>query len=241
MDVANSLSLSSRALRLELDTLSRLKLPAILHWSGNHFVVLESISGSSVVIHDPARGRRNIKHSELSASFTGVALEFTKVSDFQMVRARIPVHMRDLWNRIHGLKFAITQVLLLSIIFQIVTFSLPLQLQLVIDESLAHSDSEILFVIAVGFLGLFAFQAIVQATRDWVMQLFGQQFILQIIGNLTRHLLKLPSSYFEKRHLGDIMSRMQSIRVIQDIVLRGVIGALIDGIMACVALALLFF
>jgi ATP-binding cassette subfamily B protein RaxB len=56
--VASELELSSRALRLELDELPKLQLPAILHWDLNHFVVLQSVSGRRVTILDPAGGRR---------------------------------------------------------------------------------------------------------------------------------------------------------------------------------------
>lgn len=73
--IAEQLGLSSRPLSLELDELGALKLPCILHWEFNHFVVLVSVKGHRAVLHDPARGRRAVSLTELSRSFTGVALE----------------------------------------------------------------------------------------------------------------------------------------------------------------------
>ncbi|HIB8312516.1 TPA: cysteine peptidase family C39 domain-containing protein, partial [Serratia marcescens] len=73
--IADQLGLSTRPLSLDLDELNALKLPCILHWEFNHFVVLVSVKGHRAVLHDPARGRRAISLTELSHSFTGVALE----------------------------------------------------------------------------------------------------------------------------------------------------------------------
>ena len=69
--------LSTRPLRVELSALSKVRMPAILHWDVNHFVVLNSISAKGAVIHDPAIGVRKVPLADLCKHFTGVALEFT--------------------------------------------------------------------------------------------------------------------------------------------------------------------
>lgn len=66
MRFGNEMNLTPRALRLELDELSNLQLPCILHWNLNHFVVLCSISKDSIVIMDYAVGMRKIKMDEVS-------------------------------------------------------------------------------------------------------------------------------------------------------------------------------
>src|SRR5215468_8797282 len=60
MALADQLDLSSRPLRVELAALPRVQTPAILHWDLNHFVVLQSISAKTAVIHDPALGVRKL-------------------------------------------------------------------------------------------------------------------------------------------------------------------------------------
>ncbi len=58
--MAGELGLQGRALRAELEHLPQLRLPCILHWDLNHFVVLVAVRGDRVVIHDPARGLRKM-------------------------------------------------------------------------------------------------------------------------------------------------------------------------------------
>ena len=80
---ANELNLTSRALRLELHELDHLKLPCILHWDLNHFVVLRSVGKDAVSIMDPAVGLRKVKLEEVSRKFTGVALELWPNTHFE--------------------------------------------------------------------------------------------------------------------------------------------------------------
>ena len=77
MEVGSQLGLVGRPLRLELPHLQSLRVPAILHWDMNHFVVLRQASRSGVVIHDPAFGARRYSNTEVAKHFTGVALELT--------------------------------------------------------------------------------------------------------------------------------------------------------------------
>ena len=77
MAMAQGLALQTRPLKLDMQHLSELKLPCVLHWDLNHFVVLKSVSGKFATIHDPAVGERKLALTELAKHFTGVALELT--------------------------------------------------------------------------------------------------------------------------------------------------------------------
>jgi len=57
VDLAGTMGLATRALRVEMNDLRRLKMPCILHWGLNHFVVLAKVRANSIVVHDPAGAR----------------------------------------------------------------------------------------------------------------------------------------------------------------------------------------
>ncbi len=123
----------------------------------------------------------------------------------------------------------------------IATFAAPFQVQLVVDQALYRSDGDLLTVLAIGFGLLALAQAGLEALRNWALRVYGQLLTFQIVGNLVRHLMRLPADFFEKRHLGDILSRLGSVQPIQDAITRGLVAALIDGLMACLAAVVLFF
>src|SRR5258706_3863782 len=81
--IGETMGLSARGVQVPLESLGKLRLPAVLHWDMNHFVVLAGVSGKKITVHDPARGKRVLTLAEASRHFTGVAMEFTPTSGFQ--------------------------------------------------------------------------------------------------------------------------------------------------------------
>ncbi len=240
MEVASSLDLAPRPLRLEMEHLPELQLPAILHWDLDHFVVLKALKGDKAHIHDPNVGLRVMPLAQLSRHFTGVALELTPTAEFTPVKARLKAHLGLLWDRLVGLKRAIFQTLTLSIILQAVVLALPFYLQIVVDGVLPDNNYSLLWALLVGFGSLAVLRAVAEATRSWAILVYGNQMSAQMIGNVFRHLIRLPTGYFEKRHVGDLISRMNSTIPIQEALTQSVVGVLIDGIMAALMLVVLF-
>jgi len=240
MAIAGSLQLAARPLKVDLDQLSKLQLPAILHWDLNHYVVLKSVKGDKVQIVDPGIGLRQMKLSQVSDHFTGITLELTPTAEFSPLEARLKPHLSLLWSRLVGLKRAIFQTLTLSIILQLVILSAPFYLQLVVDGALAQNDYGLLKALAIGFGGLMILRAISEAVRSWAILIYGNQMSLQMVDNVFRHLIRLPTSYFEKRHVGDIISRMGSTVPIQEALTQSIVSVLIDGVMAVLMLVILY-
>jgi ATP-binding cassette, subfamily B, bacterial CvaB/MchF/RaxB len=119
METAARLGLSGRPLRLELDHLQSLRVPAILHWDMNHFVVLRQAGRSALIIHDPAFGSRRCNLGEASKHFTGVALELTPDNTFRPHRSSPKLSLFDFFGHISGLVPALAQILVLSVILQL--------------------------------------------------------------------------------------------------------------------------
>jgi ATP-binding cassette subfamily B protein RaxB len=240
MTLADTLCLSPRALRAELHALKDVKRPAILHWDLNHFVVLAAVTAKTVTVLDPALGRRTLPFEEVSKHFTGVVLELTPATDFAPVKARAPMRMSLLWSRFSGGTSAFMQVMLLSLALQIATFAAPFQIQLVVDEAIFRGDADLLTVLALGFGALVLVQYGIEGLRNYAFKVFGNLLTFHVVGNLVRHLLRLPADFFEKRHVGDILSRLGSVQPIQDAITRGVVSGIIDGLMALIAVVILF-
>ena len=240
IDLSGQMDLGSRALRLDLEEMHRLQLPAVLHWDLNHFVVLKSVKRNKLTIHDPARGERKMTLKEASDHFTGVALELLPTTSFKKQKARKTMKLSSLWGRLVGLKRAVVQTLILSIILQIIVLASPFYLQLVVDEAVTKFDVKLLLVLAVGFGALSIINTVTTMMRSWTILYFGHQMSFQMVANVFRHLMHLPTEYFEKRHVGDIMSRMGSTGPIQTALTQSVVAAIIDGLMAVITGVVIF-
>jgi ATP-binding cassette subfamily B protein RaxB len=241
MGFAEQLKLSTRPLRIELEDLDALQTPCILHWDLNHFVVLKKANEKRIVIHDPAKGEKTLTLEEASKHFTGVALELTPTKDFEKQESKPTLRFSDFWSRISGLKRSLLLIFLLSLLLQVFTLAAPYYIQLVIDDVVLTGDTSLLTVLAVGFFLVLVFEIATNALRGFTLLHFGNQMNIQLGANLFHHLVRLPISYFEKRHMGDVVSRFGSLQQVKQLLTTGVIEAIIDGLMAIITLAMIFF
>ncbi|WP_307734480.1 peptidase domain-containing ABC transporter [Xanthomonas albilineans] len=234
--IAHSMGFTARPVKGELSYLAEAPKPCILHWDLSHFVVLCKVSSKQVVVHDPARGRIEMTLDEASRHFTGVLLELTPNEKFQQERSEARIPWRHLIGSHHGIASSLMQLMLLAFVIELFTLALPFQIQWVMDSVLVTQDKDLLLLISIGFATLVIFQASVGVIRAWVMSWLGASIISQWIGNLFAHLLRLPTDFFEKRHMGDIVSRFSSATAIQTTLTGSLVTALLDGILGGLSL-----
>lgn len=238
--IANRLEMGTRPLKLELDNLGKLKLPCILHWEFNHFVVLKEVGAKTITIHDPGFGVRKLTWADVSKSFTGVALELWPNTGFKPQKQHATVTLRSLMGRVTGLFRSSAQILLLALALEVFSLVTPFFLQWVIDNVIVSADRDLLLTLAIGFGLLMLMQQAVGAIRAWVILYMGTTLNLQWRANLFTHLIRLPMQYFEKRHLGDVVSRFGAIDLIQRTLTTSFMEAILDGLMTIVTLAMMF-
>jgi ATP-binding cassette subfamily B protein RaxB len=236
---ASTLNFSSRPLRLELDELVQLQLPCILHWDLNHFVVLVKVGRGTITVLDPAVGERKLPLAEVSRHFTGVALELTPNADFKVADQRQRVALSALTGKVLGLKRSLFQIFAVAVVLELFALASPLLNQLVVDDAVATHDADLLTVLIIGFALLLVIQTLVGLARSWMLMVLGQSLSLQWAANVFAHLVRLPVEFFEKRHLGDVVSRFGAVRAIQKTLTTSVVEAVLDGIMGVAALGMM--
>lgn len=241
IDIASRMNLSTRALKLDIDQIERLQFPCVLHWDMNHFVVLKSIKKNKIHIHDPANGERVYNHKEFAEHFTGVALELTPTHEFKKGEEIQKLGLNHFWSRILGLKRSLIQVLILSLLLQVFAVISPFYMQLVIDDVIINNNSNLLYVLALGFGLLLLIQTGTSAVRQLVIIQLSNALNIQMAANLFRHLIRLPMDYFSKRHMGEIVSRFGSLDNVRQLITTGLVSALVDGLMASITLAVMFY
>ncbi|NTG04714.1 peptidase domain-containing ABC transporter [Agrobacterium rhizogenes] len=239
ISVADDLGFTSRPLKLEMEDIGKLKMPCILHWDMSHYVVLSRVTPSRVEVHDPASGQRRLSHAEASRHFTGVALELTPAATFRKRKVVERVRLADLWSRSAGFIPSLLQILALSALLQFFALLSPLVNQMIVDEAISKGDLSLLNVIVIGAGLLLLIQSATTLLRGYVQMHFSTLLTFQMRGNLLRHALRLPVPWFEKRRLGDILSRFNSLQPVQDLLTGGLVSGALDGLMAVITLAVM--
>ena len=240
IQLAARLDMTARPLRLDLDLLGKLRTPAILHWDLNHFVVLTEVGRRTAVIHDPARGRSTMTFAEVSKHFTGVALEITPTDDFERKEEARRIGLRELVGRVPGIGRGLFQLLLLGAAIEVFALVAPLLMQLTIDQVVVAQDRDLLTLLAVGFMMVTLVRVGVTALRTWVALYIGTTLNLHLTTRLFNHLLALPMPFFARRHLGDLVSRFESLSSIRRTLTTTVLEVIMDGMMAVVTAIMMF-
>ena len=229
--IAQKAGLKTRALSLDIAEIKELRLPCILHWSLNHFVVLVAIKGKRFIIHDPALGRRVVHLQELSENFSGIALEAWPDSDFRQEKQRSRLKLLDLMHNMVGLKSALIKIFMLSVVIETVNLLLPMGTQIVTDHVITAHDENLLLVICVGLMFFTIFKSWVSMIRAWVSLKLNTLTDVQWKTSFFDHLMSLPLAFFEKRQLGDIQSRFASLDIIRATFTNSIVTGMIDSIM----------
>lgn len=237
--VAEALGFQCRALTLDMEHLPQLKLPCILHWDMNHFVVLVRVTGRHAVIHDPARGRRRIPLSEVSKSFTGVAMEIRPGADFKPSDERQRTPLQAITGTIRGWQVALLHITVFAVALELFSILVPLYLQWVVDSVIVSADKGLLTLLGLGFLAIAVLRALLGAARTWAITWLSAQVSVQWVSNVFSHMLRLPQEWFSKRHMGDIVSRFNSLDFIQKTLTSQFVGALLDGVMSAAMVVLM--
>jgi ATP-binding cassette subfamily B protein RaxB len=239
IECAEAMHLSGRPVRLELDELSQLVMPCVLHWDLNHFVVLKSVRGKVADIYDPARGILKLSFAEVNKHFTGIALELSPTHQFQKADARKKIYLFELIGRTVGLKAALGRIFCFALVLEVLALAGPFLNQIVIDEVLVARDDSLLALVIIGTLMLTATQTLIGLARQWATISMSVNFNMQWTANVFHHLTRLPVDWFEKRHIGDISAKFSAVDTIQHSLTNSILEALLDVLLVVGTLAMM--
>ena len=216
-------------------------LPAIVHWDSEllrGFVSGQQL-GSCYSFH-PAFGVQTYSLTLASKHLTGVARELWPAEGFTRKNEKTQRPFRAFWGHLSGMGSPLIQIFVLSVILELFVVAAPFYMQLTVDEVVARGDASLMLTLALGFGLLTAINVATFALRSHIALVVQNAVHFHMGARLFHHLIRLPLSFFEKRHIGDVLSRFQSLEPIRNVLAEGLILAAIDGIMAIVTLTMIF-
>ncbi|MEV0237652.1 peptidase domain-containing ABC transporter [Nonomuraea sp. NPDC050786] len=231
---ARESGLTARAFSLEPEDLARIPMPAVVHWEFNHFVVVERWAPGRVDIVDPARGRRRLTAEEFNAGFTGVLLAFEPGPEFRRGRSSAARtwrrrFLKDLVMRRRGL---IAQVVLASLLLQLLGLVLPLFSQVLVDRVLPMGAESLLGLLGAGVVLATVTQFVLGALRSVLLVAVRAGADAELTRGVVSHLIALPYRYFATRGTGDLVTRAGSVAVLREMLTGQILSALLDGPLA---------
>lgn len=241
VSTAQTLYLIARPVRLSIAELGNLKLPAILHWRMNHFVVLVSRSRRQWQIHDPSTGRRNVSRQELDEAFTGVALEFVPDRKFQSQADKRKPGFIQIVGSFGNLRRYLALMLFLLFVTQSLSLVPAIATQVLIDEVVLGQDRMWLYRGLAGLALVMFASIILDGLRSWIALYTGTRLATDSTVRVLHHLFGLPIEFVRSRHVGDLMSKLQSLTPIREFITTHGVSAVAQSSVIISTIVIMFF
>jgi ATP-binding cassette, subfamily B, bacterial HlyB/CyaB len=238
-NATEKLGFNSRPVKASLDRLVSQKLPLIAHWKGNHYIVVFEITPEHVTVCDPAIGQRKLTHAEFIEGWTGYCLLVEPTLALKKTEGK-DTNFWQLFQLITPHKVVIGEIFVASIVLQIFGLISPIFTQLILDGAIVHKSANSLATFGVGLLIFGGFQIGMSALRQYLMALTANRIDAALVIGFIRHTFSLPLSYFDSRHVGDIISRIQENHKIQSFITGQSLGVLLDMMSVFVYATLMF-
>jgi HlyB family type I secretion system ABC transporter len=235
---ATELGLAARALKISLRNLSKMPLPAIVHWEGDHWMVLYDVAERFVRVADPALGLRKLPRVEFEAKWTGYAALFDYTPTFEQAPETKPT-LAWIIPLLARHKVLLLQVFGLAIAVSFLELLFPVFTQIVVDRVIVENDLGLLKLVLLGMVAALVFVQLFTLAQEYLLSFVAVRLDTAVLDFLSRKLLSLPMSYFNNRRTGDIQRRLEGARQVRQFAVQQGVGALLAVIFLVGALILM--
>jgi len=223
---ASELGLAARALKISLRNLPLMPLPAIVHWEGDHWIVLYEVDEQFVRVADPAFGLRKLPRREFEAKWTGYAALFDYTTAFEQAPESKPT-LAWVLPFLARHKVILLQAMGLAIAVSFLELLFPVFTQIVVDKVIVENDIGLLKIILLGMFAAIVFVQLCALAQEYLLAFAAVRLDTAILDFLTRKLLSLPMTYFTSRRTGDIQRRLDGARQVREFAVQHGIAALL--------------
>jgi ATP-binding cassette subfamily B protein len=235
---ATELGLAARPVKASPRNLPEMPLPAIVHWEGNHWVVVYDVADGHVRIADPALGTRRVPRADFERRWSG----YTALFDYTDAFAQAPVEAASaawLWPFVRPFRSIIGRAIGLAVVASALQMLLPVFTQVIVDRVLVEQDVGLLNVIVLSMLGALAFMTLAVVLQRYLLSFIAVRIDAGTLDYLTRTLLALPMTYFTARRTGDIQRRLSGLRQVREFMVQSAVAGITSLVQLAAALALM--
>lgn len=209
LKAARNYGLEAKGYRREPEALKDMKLPVVIHWNFNHFLVLEGFDKGVVYLNDPGSGPRIVSEEEFDQSFTGIVLAFEEGPDFKKTGGK-PSIITALKKRLRGSETALAYVILVGLALVIPGLVIPIFSKIFVDDILLGGKENWLVPLLLGMALTSVLRGVLTSLQQYYLLRLETKIALSSSAQFLWHVLCLPVEFFTQRYAGDISMRVQS-------------------------------
>ncbi len=233
------IGLSMRTIKSSPDRVDSLPLPAILHWQGNHWVVLYRVDADKLRIADPARGPVTVTREQLDERWSGYAALASPTPRLALA-PRGGLHLRCLAPFVRPHRNRVLWAGVLALIAAGLEMTLAVFAQQIIDHVIGQDREGLLYALAAAMAGVIALAVAITTAQRLVLARAASELDGDTLDFLSTRLLRLPMRYFETRRSSDIERRLSGVEQVREVLVGNGMSALTAVAQLAVALVIMF-
>lgn len=238
---AERLGFCTRAIQTNYETLRQLPLPALVHWQGNHYVVVYEVDHAGVRYADPAEGLKRATREEFAQGWTGYVLTLEPTDKLHGIGEEAGGTLRRFVSFVLPFRTMLGEIFLYSLLISVFGLATPIFTQVIVDNVVVHQNISLLNTVLAGILVVSVFSVLSTAFRGYLLMHVTNKLQLVMLSHFFRHLLTLPLRFFATRKVGDVLMRFGETGKIMDLLTGSSVGIALDLIMAAIYIAIMFF
>lgn len=236
--IADMMGLQGQLMTIQASTLPQIPTPILIRWEDSFAIVYE-IKNKKVTLALPQVGIRRQKLSTFIDLWgqTGQVLVVNAGAQTPQKRFGlswfIPALLR--YRRV------LLEVLVASFCVQLFSLANPLMTQTIIDKVIIGNSVDTLHVFGILMLVLAAFEGLLSSLRTYLFSNTTSRIDLTLGSMVIDHLLRLPMSYFGKRTVGELATRVQELEKIRSFLTGTALTVVLDIVFSFIYIGVMFF
>ena len=237
--VFSQLGLKAKHRNINLNRLQHTPLPAIAVDNLGEYFIIARVEDQRVLVQDPhVPAPQTLTFDELAARWSGELILVR--SDAQLPHGLSRFDLTWFIPAVVKYRRLLAEVLVVSLVIQVLALLTPLFFQVVMDKVLVHRGLTTLDVIALGLLVIVLFESLLSGLRAYVAAHTASRIDVELGAKLFGHLIELPLAYFQARRVGDSVARVRELENIRSFLTINSITLLLDVLFTVVFIAVMF-
>lgn len=241
-EAAESIGMRATGVRTTIEKLKeQSKLPCILHWNQQHFVVLYSVKTkkgkSHFYVADPAYGLLKYEEEEFKKCWIstrqgnvekGIAMQLEVTPQFYNINP-VEYDKLSLWyllKYVRPYRKMVFQLFLGVLGGSVLQLIFPFLTQTIVDQGIGHHNFNFIQLILIAQLVLIFSRTLIEVIRRFILLHISSRINIALISDFLAKLMRLPMRFFDSKMTGDLIRRIEDHKRIEVFLTQSVLSIL---------------
>ena len=236
--IAASMGLHVSGMRVPASQGNRLQVPALVPWKEG-FALVRAADARGLVLASPRDGWVELTPAQIEDTYPeGIDVLLVERSSTTPEQR---FGFAWFWPALQRYRGILLQVLVASFVVQLFSLANPLLIQVIIDKVISQRSLDTLQVLGIALVVVTLMEGVIGALRTFLFTETTNRLDLRLGAEVIDHLLRLPLSYFDRRPVGELGTRVAELEKIREFLTGQALTTLLDTAFSVIYIVVMVF